>query len=272
MPSKRLSTQSVAKMNLVAFLIIELTCYKRYATGSMEKKGTRALQVTTKCDTIIIYDSPKIFYNTNGEKIGTVAETIDMVDKIKPFKVRVQNIRTYNSKELWIFGDELFDNLQSIELRIDGEKQTLRELRYIKEVLSIAPNLEELSVIANRDSISSKAVRRITESICSEKLKSLTMAGISASKADLQDSIQPFKASIKKLTLKYADFDDFRSFVKFIIYIKNNFSLDYIYFKEISERGRFFLDRERFRGEDIVQKLKSLKRDILNNPGIKNRM
>ena len=79
MPSKRLSTQSVAKINLVAFLTLELTCYKRYTTGSMEKIGTRALQVSTKCSTIIIYDSPKVFHNTNSEKIRTVAEAIDMV-------------------------------------------------------------------------------------------------------------------------------------------------------------------------------------------------
>jgi hypothetical protein len=48
-------------------------------------------------------------------------------------------------------------------------------------------------------------------------------------------------------------------------------SLDYVYFKEISEAGWFFLDREKFSGEDIVQNLKSLKRDILNNPKIKRR-
>jgi hypothetical protein len=74
---------------------------------------TRALQVLTKYDTIIIYNSLGIFYNTNSEKIRTVAETIEMVDKIKPFKVRVQNIRTYNSANLWIFGKDIINNLQS---------------------------------------------------------------------------------------------------------------------------------------------------------------
>ena len=189
MPSKRLSTQSVAKMNLVAFLIIELTCYKRYATGSMEKTGTRALQVTTKCDSIIIYDSPKIFYDTNGEKIRTVAETIDMVDKIKPFKVRVQNIQTCNSTDLRIFGDNIINNLQSIELRFDSEDQELWELRHIRQVLSTAPSLEELSLIVNSDTISSKAVQRIIESISCEKLKSLTTARVSTSGVDLQEII-----------------------------------------------------------------------------------
>jgi hypothetical protein len=232
---------------------------------------TSALQVSTKCDTIIIYDSPKIFHDIDGEKIRTVAEAIDMVDKIKPFKVRVQNIRTYNSTDLWIFGDDIIDNLQSIELRFDGEDQGLRELRHFRQVLSTAPNLEELSLIVNRDGISSKAVRRITESVSSEKLKSLTIAGVSTSGVDLQEIIRPFEASIKKLTLKYADFDDFRSFIKFIVYIKNNLSLDYVYFKEISEAGWFFLDREKFSGEDIVQNLKSLKTDILNNPKMKRR-
>ena len=91
---------------------------------------TRALQVSTKCDTIIIYDNPKIFHDTDCTRIRIVAEAIEMVDKIKPFKVRVQNIRTYNSKDLWIFGDDIIDNLQSIELRFDGEKQKLRELRH----------------------------------------------------------------------------------------------------------------------------------------------
>jgi len=103
-------------------------------------------------------------------------------------------------------------------------------------------------LIVNRDSISSKAVRRIT----SGKLKILTIAGLSTSNADLQEIIRPFEASIKKFTLKYADFDDFRSFVKFIVYIENNLSLDYVYFKEISEIWCFFLDREKFRGADIV--------------------
>jgi hypothetical protein len=37
MPSKRLLTQSTGKMNPVAFLTLEFTCYKRYATGPMEK-------------------------------------------------------------------------------------------------------------------------------------------------------------------------------------------------------------------------------------------
>jgi len=50
---------------------------------------TRALQNSTKCDTIIIYDSPKIFHNTNSEKIRIVVEVIDIVNKIKLFKVRV---------------------------------------------------------------------------------------------------------------------------------------------------------------------------------------
>jgi UDP-glucose 6-dehydrogenase len=61
---------------------------------------TSALQVLTKCDTIIIYNSLKIFYNIDGKKIRTVAKAIDIVDKIKLFKVRVQNIRTYNSTDL----------------------------------------------------------------------------------------------------------------------------------------------------------------------------
>jgi hypothetical protein len=39
MPSKHLLTQLTATMNLVAFLILELTCYKRYATGLIEKIG-----------------------------------------------------------------------------------------------------------------------------------------------------------------------------------------------------------------------------------------
>jgi len=34
-----LSTQSIAKMNLVAFLTLELTCYERYTTGLMERMG-----------------------------------------------------------------------------------------------------------------------------------------------------------------------------------------------------------------------------------------
>jgi hypothetical protein len=232
---------------------------------------SRALQVSAKCDIILIYDSPKIFHDTDGTRIRIVVEAIAIVDKTKPFKVQVQNIRTYNCKDLWNFGDELIDNLQSIELRFDSKNQNLRELRHIRKVLSTALNLEELSLIVNCGSISSKAVRRITESIRSEKLKSLTIAGLSTSKAELRGIIQPFEASIKKFTLKYADFDDFRLFIKFIVYIKNNLSLDYIYFKEISEIGWFFLDREKFRGEDIIQNLKSLKRNILNNPKIRRR-
>jgi len=120
-------------------------------------------------------------------------------------------------------------------------------------------------LIVNSDTISSKAVRRITESISFEKLKSLTIARVSTSRVDLQEIIRPFETSIKKLTLKYADFDDFRLFIKFIVYIKNNLWLDYVYFKEISEARWFFLNREKSGGEDIVQNLKSLKRDILNN-------
>ena len=72
---------------------------------------TRALQVLTKCDTIIIYNSLKIFHDTNGKKIRTVAEAIEMVNKIKPFKVCVQNIQTYNSTDLWIFRDDIINNL-----------------------------------------------------------------------------------------------------------------------------------------------------------------
>jgi len=50
---------------------------------------TSVLQVLTKCNTIIIYDSPKIFHNINSEKIRIVVEVIDIVNKIKLFKVRV---------------------------------------------------------------------------------------------------------------------------------------------------------------------------------------
>jgi hypothetical protein len=122
-----------------------------------------------------------------------------------------------------------------IKLRFDGEDQELRELWHIRQVLSLALNLKELSLIANCDTISSKAIQRITEFISSEKLKSLTIAGVFTSKVNLQEIIRPFKAFIKKLTLKYTDFDDFRLFIKFIVYIKNNLSLDYVYFKEISK-------------------------------------
>jgi hypothetical protein len=87
-----------------------------------------------------------------------VAEAINMVDKIKLFKVCVQNIQTYNSTDLWIFEDDIIDNLQSIELRFDGEDQGLQELRHFREVLFTAPNLKELSLIVNRDRISLKAV------------------------------------------------------------------------------------------------------------------
>jgi hypothetical protein len=61
---------------------------------------TRVFQVSTKCNTIIIYDNPKIFHDTNSEKIRTIVEVINMVDKIKLFKVSVQNIRIYNSINL----------------------------------------------------------------------------------------------------------------------------------------------------------------------------
>jgi hypothetical protein len=50
---------------------------------------TRVLQVSTKYNTIIIYDSLKIFHNTNSEKIRIVVEVIDIVNKTKLFKVRV---------------------------------------------------------------------------------------------------------------------------------------------------------------------------------------
>lgn len=141
----------------------------------------------------------------------------------------------------------------------DGEEQTIRDLRWVRLVLSLASKLEELSIVT-RDIVTSKGVRRITESIKSKELKSLTITGLSTSKADLQEIIRPIEASIKRFTLKYASFDDFRSFVKFIVYIKNHLSLDYVYFKEIAEIDWVFLDREKFRGEDILQNLKSLKK------------
>jgi hypothetical protein len=107
-----------------------------------------------------------------------VAEIIKMVDKIKLFKVCVQNIQTYNSVDLWIFGEDIIDNLQFIELRFNGKDQELQELRHIRQVLSFTLNLKELSLIVNHDVISLKVVQRITESISSEKLKSLTIAGV----------------------------------------------------------------------------------------------
>lgn len=73
------------------------------ATEHLASVLKRALQVSAKCDTIIIYDSPEIFSDIDGTKTQTVAWAIQRVGKIKPFKVRFQNIRTYNCQDLCFF-------------------------------------------------------------------------------------------------------------------------------------------------------------------------
>jgi hypothetical protein len=142
------------------------------------------------------------------------------------------------------------------------------------KTLSLATNLQLLSLIVNGDKLlSPKTVRRITKRIRSKTLESLTIDRIFTSKGQLEGILRPFRASIKKLTLKSATFNN-TSFVGFISHIQENFSLDYICFKDIWEddNGKEYevLDRVKLYKEDMPDGLCTLKSDILSSSFIQS--
>jgi hypothetical protein len=123
--------------------------------------------------------------------------------------------------------------VQSIDLRFDKRKLESYLVRDFERALSFVLSLQELSLIVNSNNLlSSKIVRHITKSIRSKTFKKLTINRIFTSKKELQKILSPLKASIKVITLEAATFNN-GLFVDFFGYIQDNFSLDYICFKDI---------------------------------------
>jgi len=195
----------------------------------------KGLQASTKCDTIIIYDHPKRSWVISWIFLTNVAESIEyylLPQDIKPFKIQLRNVRLDYLENLYFCG-KFLGLVQSIDLRFDKRKPESYLVRDFERALSLASSLQELSLIVNSDNLlSSKIVRRITKSIRSKTFEKLTINGIFTSKRELQKILSPLKASIKVITLEAATFND-GSFVDFLGYIQDNFSLDYICFKDI---------------------------------------
>ncbi len=225
---------------------------------------TKGFQVSTKCDTITYYDSPKVSTDHNGSKLKIVAQTIEKMislKEIRPFKVQLRNIRPENIDNLSAF-KKLLERVQSIKLRFSVSKQSGPEqVSTIQDFLPLASNLEELSLIVDcKWLLASMIVRQITNSISSKMLRSLTLTGLSTSNYKLQRILQPFKTSIKMIALKNSVFTD-NSFVDFISHIQDNFSLDYVSFKNICDHKH--LDRVTLYGKDINKGLRTLKTELL---------
>ncbi len=88
----------------------------------------------------------------------------------------------------------------------------------IRDFLPLVLNLEELFLIVDYDKVlSSKIIQRITKSINSKKFRNLILDKLSTSKSQLKEILQPFKVSIKKITLKNTVFTD-NSLIDFINY------------------------------------------------------
>jgi hypothetical protein len=109
-------------------------------------------------------------------------------------------------------------------------------------------------------------VRRITKSIRSKTFERLTINRIFTSKREFQKILSLLKGSIKAIILETAIFHD-RLFVDFLGYIQDNFSLDYICFKDIWGDNDIeeykILGQIEFDKEDIGENFSILKFDIL---------
>jgi hypothetical protein len=232
---------------------------------SVLAKGLRA---STKCETIIIYDDPRTtsrIIRVMFTKVAEALERILLFEDIKPFKVQIRNIRLDNSQELAYYR-KFLKLVESVDLRFDSKKTESFLVTLFGKTLSLATNLQSLSLIVNGDKLlSPKTVRRITKRIRCKTLKSLTINGISTSKGQLEGILRPFRASIKNVTLKSATFNN-TSFAGFISHIQDNFSLDYIYFKDIWEHdnGKEYevVDRVKFSRGGIPGGLNTLKSNI----------
>jgi hypothetical protein len=228
----------------------------------------KALRASTKCQTIIIYDDPRRTSRVIGVMFTKVVEALERIllfEDIKPFKVQIRNIRLDNSQELAYYGNFL-KLVESVDLRFESRKTESFLVTLFGKTLSLATNLQSLSLIVNGNNmLSPKTVRRITKRIRSQILKSLIINGISTSKGQLEGILRPFRASIKNITLKSATFNN-TSFTDFISHIQDNFSLDYIYFKDIWEHdnGKEYevVDRVKIYKQDMPGGLNTLKSNI----------
>jgi hypothetical protein len=218
-------------------------------------------QVSTKLDTIRIYDNPKRRSPPGWLNFLQIKAAILSLPKdTRPLKVQLRNIRLYYTQNLDI-NPGFLELVESIDLRFDQRPRT--SITHFERSLSLARNLRELSLIVNSDkTLSSKIVRRITESIRSETFQKLTIHRVLTSKRHLQRILTPLKGSIKEIILEAVTFKD-HSFVDFLGYIQDNFSLDYICLKDVWEddegEGYKVLDRAEFYKEDIRNGLSTLK-------------
>jgi hypothetical protein len=241
--------------------------------ASILAKGLRA---STRCETIVVYNDPRRTSRIFRIMLANVAEALERIllfEDIKPFKVQICNIRLDNSQELGYYW-KFLKLVELVDLRFESKKTERFLVTLFGKTLSLATNLQSLSLIVNGDKLlSPKTVRRITKRIRSKTLESLTIDGIFTSKGQLEGILRPFRASIKKLTLKSATFNN-TSFVGFISHIQDNFSLDYICFKDIWEddNGKEYevLDRVKLYKEDMPGGLRTLKSDILSRSSIQS--
>jgi hypothetical protein len=222
---------------------------------------TKGLEVSPKCDTIIIYDSRHLPIDQRRDIAAEAIETI--VEQAEPFKVQLQNIWPENMEERWI-SDEFLGKVQTLELKFDewAKRTRLPNIAdlILSDIISPAWNLKELSLNASGRVLSSGKVKQMTEKVQSKKLRSLTIIGLETCEAELREILHPFRDSIKEITLVYIIFKDM-SWGEFIKYIRKHFSLDYIQFYGIEEWVGGFTE-ERDGGRTIVEEVKLYRDEI----------
>lgn len=178
----------------------------KHAKYDLTRVLLKVFQVSTRCNTIIVRDYPEKCVRSSSLAIKAVAKSIEMAaSSLKPtrqFKVQLQKLRLNNSKSLRKGGESVFHQIQSIDIKIHGDKKRYR-VGEMEEILSDAENLKELFLINDTErlldgSIASQLLRNINSTV----FKSLTITRIEISSRTIKRILFPFRHSLQELKIK----------------------------------------------------------------------
>ncbi|KAM0132875.1 hypothetical protein ACHAP3_006164 [Botrytis cinerea] len=226
-----LKAEELLRMEPACFVQEVFIKMEAFSTTYEDRLGfilRRALQASTKIDTITIHYDPD-FYDPgllapclNTEVLARALGTTLEHQQTPELRIQIQNIRIDDCRALSRIGQSFLYRVCSLVLRIEEYDWA----KSFQSLASLTENLEELSVINNApDFLTTSAIQKIISKINTQTLESITLAGVSISINKLTGSLSPLKASLKKLQLQRINFRR-ESFETFIHYLSDNFSSD----------------------------------------------
>jgi hypothetical protein len=186
----------------------------------------KAFQASTKFNTITIHYDPDYYdmlsYSRNTEFLAMALGTTLEHQQTTDLRIQIQNIRPDDYRALSCLKQSFLYSVYFLILRIEKYDW----LGDFKSLRSLARNLTEFSVITNAlDFLPTFALGNIIKRVNIQTLESITLERVNISMDKLPEILSPIRSFFKKLQLQQIMFRQ-ESFITFIQYISDNFSLD----------------------------------------------